>query len=369
MTEKGPERQETKNREEKKPGLRVERFQAEEVRRLLWSHGLIDTDLKPLRDGDHVIYPIKAPDSVKEIRGLEGSTGTWFFERKRSQPAPYEKIKALGEQMGLDAALLPDKWEKIGDVVCLRLPPDTPPIVAEKIGEIYCDVLGARAAVAYDIITGVYREPHAKIIWSCGGSGGVGVDEELITVHVENGIRYKLDVLHIMFSSGNIDERQRMAKIDMGGEVVVDMFAGIGYFTLPIARYTGARKVVAYEINPRAYRFLAENTRLNRVEDVVETHNLDNRQAKEGVADRVVMGYLKDTHLFLPKAMKILRPEGGVVHYHENCPEEIIPERPYRRIERAAGESGFRVVKKDIRWVKSYSPGVWHVVVDAEVRP
>lgn len=36
-----------------------------------------------------------------------------------------------------------------------------------------------------------------------------------------------------MFSSGNRSEKLRMGKLDCRDEVVVDLFAGIGYFVLP----------------------------------------------------------------------------------------------------------------------------------------
>ena len=64
--------------------------------------------------------------------------------------------------------------------------------------------------------------------------------------------------MRVMFSSGNVDERVRMSKLKIEGECVVDMFAGIGYFTLPIAKYTGAT-VQAWEKNPVAYDYLKKN--------------------------------------------------------------------------------------------------------------
>jgi len=51
--------------------------------------------------------------------------------------------------------------------------------------------------------------------------------------HKEGGVAYSLDVTKCMFSSGNTTERQRMGKLECCGETVVDLYAGIGYYTLP----------------------------------------------------------------------------------------------------------------------------------------
>lgn len=51
--------------------------------------------------------------------------------------------------------------------------------------------------------------------------------------HCENGIHYSFDATKCMFSWGNLSEKLRMAHLDCRDQVVVDLFAGIGYFVLP----------------------------------------------------------------------------------------------------------------------------------------
>ena len=51
--------------------------------------------------------------------------------------------------------------------------------------------------------------------------------------HKEGGVLYCLDVTKCMFSSGNTTVRQRMGQLDCAGATVVDLYAGIGYYTLP----------------------------------------------------------------------------------------------------------------------------------------
>jgi tRNA wybutosine-synthesizing protein 2 len=222
-----------------------------------------------------------------------------------------------------------------------------------RVAEAYAKVLGARTVVR-DLsgIHGEYRRPEVEVLY--------GSDTR--TVHREGGILYTMDVTKVMFASGNIDERERMGTIDCRGEVVVDMFAGIGYFTLPIAKKAGAKRVIACEKNPQSHAFLVENIRLNGVEDRVQTFLGDNRELPgEGFADRVVMGYVGTTRSFLPKGMSLCR-SGGMIHFHDTYNVRDLPQGPISDIERAAKGRGFEVLQ--VREVKSYAPSVSHVVVD-----
>jgi tRNA wybutosine-synthesizing protein 2 len=168
-----------------------------------------------------------------------------------------------------------------------------------------------------------------------------------------------------MFSSGNIDEKLRMAALDCRGEIVVDMFAGIGYFTLPLAVHAKASKVVACEINPVAFRYLNENVRLNGLKGVVEPVLGDNRDLPgEGFADRGVMGYVRTTAEHLGKAFALVR-KGGVIHYHDTFPLEVFPRMALDNLAKAARGRGHEV--RLVREVKSYSPGVSHMVLDVVV--
>jgi tRNA wybutosine-synthesizing protein 2 len=205
-------------------------------------------------------------------------------------------------------------------------------------------------------IKGQYREPVMEFL--------LGQNAE--TLHMENQVRFCLDAAKLMFSSGNVDERIRMALVPEPGEVVVDMFTGIGYFTLPMAVHSKPARIISHEINPLAFEYLKKNIELNDVAHVVEPVLGNCLDAEENVANRVVMGYVGTTHEYLPKAMRILRGK-GIIHYHETCPEKLMQKRPVARISQAAKEAGKKAEILNTRIVKSYSPGVNHVVVDVRI--
>ena len=253
--------------------------------------------------------------------------------------------------------LLPAGWERVGHVAILTLHPELVPRASE-VGNALLSLPGVRTvAVRTAGITGRYRRPGLEV---------VAGEPSTETLHREHGCVFKLDVAKAMFSLANLHERARVAGLVREGEVVVDLFAGVGQFTIPIARLAKPSRVYAVELNPIAFTYLEENVRLNRVGHIVVPLPGDcELVAPRGVADRVVMGILHVTHRYLPLALEVLRPSGGVMHYHESVPSRLRFERPIERIFEAAAGREVEIVGK--RVVKRYAPGVDHVVIDAKV--
>ncbi|MPM36639.1 hypothetical protein SDC9_83238 [bioreactor metagenome] len=79
------------------------------------------------------------------------------------------------------------------------------------------------------------------------------------------------------------------------------------------------------------------------------------------------MGYVETTHHYLEPAIKALKKNGGILHYHETVPENLARTRPEERIKKAAESLGKKVEVLETRRIKKYSPGVLHVVVDARI--
>jgi tRNA wybutosine-synthesizing protein 2 len=188
-----------------------------------------------------------------------------------------------------------------------------------------------------------------------------------VTVHKENSCLYKLDVQKVMFSKGNLLERARLPKLVRPGEIITDMFAGIGYFSIPLGK-SPARKIYSIELNPVAFRYLKENISLNKLSGKVIPILGDCRKAKvPEKADRIVMGYFPGTEKFLPAAFRLLKPD-GIIHYHDTFRKADLWEASERILREHSQEAGFYPIRMEKRMVKQYAPGAYHVVVDAEFR-
>jgi len=212
-------------------------------------------------------------------------------------------------------------------------------------------------------ITGEFREPQLKVV--------AGTPNTEVTV-VENGVKYSFDCSKLMFAKGNISERVRLASLVHEGETIVDMFAGLGYFTLPIAVRAKPKIVYSIELNPVAFAYLKLNLELNKVERTVQAINGDcsieaRRLAQEGIsADRVLMGYLPAPKQHVPAALEVLK-RGGALHYEGVIDAGSDGKNLFKDVQAAAQATGRTAVLEHLQVVKSYGPKKEHVVLDCRV--
>ena len=243
------------------------------------------------------------------------------------------------------------KWKKIGNILIL----DNKFIVqSDKQLKELSDKHKVKTVMKVDHIHGTKREPVIKLLY--------GEDTEKI--NKENGCLFKLDLKKVMWSKGNNNERIRIAKLVEDNETVIDMFAGIGYFSIPIGVHSNAKQVYSIEINPNSFHYLKENIKLNKINNIIPLLGDCMDITPEYSADRIIMGYVKTTHHYLKTAIDSLN-KGGVIHYHETVPEKLMDTRPINRIKEVAGDRSVEFLK--LNKVKKYSPGVFHVVCDARI--
>jgi len=264
---------------------------------------------------------------------------------------------------------VPTKWDKFGDLVLL--PPDAytaspwravdPPMLWATVAA----AIGAkRVARKAEIHPGPKRKSQVVLLYPAEGDGWV--------THTEGGTKYTWDVTQSMFCRGNVNERQRLPGLIQQGEVVVDLYAGIGYFTVPVLRTHRVHHLYACEWNPPSVVALRRNLENNGVQDrctVLPGDNQASRPHIENKADRVLLGLLPSSETGWGLGVDCLKPRGGWLHVHENLPEgeeEAKAAAIVGAIADYAARHGkqWRVSLARIVHVKTYAPHVAHVVLD-----
>lgn len=258
--------------------------------------------------------------------------------------------------------LLPRGFQTLGNVIILKLNP----VLFEKkevIAKAYLSMLPNIRGVYLNEgrIVGSFREPENIVFIA-------GVDDPIVD-HKEHDVTYRFDITKIMFSKGNVNERKYLATLVNSGEIVVDMFAGIGYFSLPVAKHSDVKRIYSIEANKVSFEYLSENIKRNNLEEKIvpiygdckeEVTKLSNSGIK---ADRVIMGVFPAPKEYIQNALLLSKKEGSIYHY-----EGVVERENYLSLFNDFHKITERENKvcelKSFRFVKSYGPNLFHTVLD-----
>jgi tRNA (guanine37-N1)-methyltransferase len=222
--------------------------------------------------------------------------------------------KILSEVLPLDELVhVHNSYDIMGDVAILRLS-----VTARKHGQIIAEtVMSVHKNVKSVLVqTGPVRGDFRlrKLEYIAG-------ENKTTTVHKESGCLFSVDVAECYFSPRLFYERMRIAKQVGKGKVVVNMFAGVGCFSIVIAKHSNVDKVYSIDINPIAVQNMQENVRLNRVYGKVIPINGDGKEVIKKrlchIADRVLMPLPEKAFEYLPYALLALKKTGGWIHYYD----------------------------------------------------
>ncbi len=317
----------------------------------------------PLEDTEREIENLRELGVYDDSRSIvrHGDTAELPVEEKPDgytvveQTDPEPRRRTLEDVVDVEDP--PSGWSTVGDVALVQLEE----FALEDRQEIARGVMeleGVDSVLDYRGIQGETRDPDIEEVYG---------DPETETTHREHGVRYRLDPSEIMFSAGNQGERRRVQETVETGERVIDMFAGVGYWTLPAA--VAGAGVTAVELNPLAAGYLREGVALNDVEDRVTVHQGDCRDVVPGLDvtgfDRVFMGYFEARERSYLEAAFTAVEDGTLLHLHDAAAETVV-DRAVEAAETVAQEHGF-AVDVETRRIKSYSEGVQHVVHDVEL--
>jgi len=277
-----------------------------------------------------------------------------FFLKEKLQPKELEKLIK--------------SYDIIGDIAVFRAPENLrpkSPIVAEAIMKTHKHV--RTVLLQAGAVSGEFR--LRKLRWIMG-------ERKTETVHREFGCDFKVDLETCYFSPRLSFERMRLARLVKPTDTVLNMFAGVGNFSILMAKHGGAQTVYSIDLNPSAFKFMRENVRLNRVQGQVIPILGDARKViterLQKAADRVVMPLPEKAYEYLDCAVRALKLEGGWIHYYD-FEHATKKENPVEKVETKVSGKLQRLCRKFTassgRVVRATGPNWYQVVLDISCKP
>jgi tRNA (guanine37-N1)-methyltransferase len=349
--------------------LRVPETSAEEALALLRKLALLNTELRLQSEKGYIHIPLLREPLTSELERIRSKlpgaklSKCEFLERQEKMIRLVDLLS--GKLPPHVLAGLPHAIDFVGDIAVAEIPPELEP---HKLA-IGAAILRAHKRVRtvlskWSPVSGVYRLRTYEII---------GGEARTRTVHKEHGCIYHVDLAKAYFSSRLSYEHLRVASLVGESETVVDMFAGIGPFSILTAKKHTKSRVYAVDMNPDAYELLRKNILANRVMGKVTPILGDARQVVNerltGVADRVIMNLPEKAVEYVDVACNALKPEGGVIHYYQfvDTPEPLDTARNgFAEVVKHSDRRLLRI--SETRIVRGIAPFKYQVVVDAEIK-
>lgn len=203
------------------------------------------------------------PEEVRNL-GLNGSHLNWEdFEMSYENWNAEDVLKAVlpADQESCTS------YSRIGHIIHVNLKSHLVPY-KRLIGDIFRDkIAGIRCVInKIQTIENTYRNFQLELL-----SG-----EEDYHVEVkENGISFEFDFSKVYWNPRLSTEHERVIKMLNRGDVLYDVFAGVGPFSVPVARRKAY--VLANDLNPSSFQWLQHNAKKNKCGEYLKTFNKDGR--------------------------------------------------------------------------------------------
>jgi tRNA (guanine37-N1)-methyltransferase len=253
---------------------------------------------------------------------------------------------------------LPTSYDVIGSICLIKIP--------ETLNQ-YSKIIGRALLNANTNLRTVVRDNGVKGDLRIREFDIIAGEKKTETLHKEYGIKLMLDISNVYFSPRLSKEHYRISKLVKPKEIVLDMFAGIGPFSIMISKYSKAREIYSIDINKKAIEYLIKNIDLNKVVNIFplegDAQILINKIPK---VDRIIMNLPTEAHKFLKIAISKLK-DTGIIHYHKMIKISELDEQK-KWIKSKISDFGFEIT--DIQEINlgSFSPKINHFCFDLELK-
>jgi len=252
-------------------------------------------------------------------------------------------------------------FDQIGEIIIVRIP-DSLLSKKEIIGNALLDQVKIVRSVYYQAsaVEGNFRTRDLAILAG---------EDNTETEYKEFGCRFRVDVKNAFFSPRLSTERERIANLIQNGEVMTNMFAGIGMFSIMAAK---KKKCTVYslDINPVASKLCETNVGLNKLAGEVISINGDasgiiNNQLVNK-SDRTLMLLPERSDEFLESAINTTK-DGGIIHYYSHIHADKKTDAGKLSEEHYLDVTPVKSEILDSKIVRPVGPRYYQTVVDVKI--
>ncbi|KKL55484.1 hypothetical protein LCGC14_2254940 [marine sediment metagenome] len=341
---------------------------------------IINQKYKILYENEYILFPLVDDQDLPEFLSdfIEKNFNFKLIYRKGIQNLNFkhrslqEALKSKIPERYLDS--IPQSYDIIGDIAILEFDASS---LINSVERIICKKIIANAIIDVNKnVRSVFeKKSEIKGNYRLRELAFLAGENKSETIHKENDCIFKLDVKETYFSPRLVFERRRISTFNMNeNEVIIDMFSGVGPFSIQIANINNVI-IYAFDINPCAYQYLKENIELNKLKGKITPHNInikDLTDPKNHIgkilhhkADRLIMNLPEKALDFINTACYLMKKSGGILHFYHFSEKPNPIERVKELLKIKLEILNWNIEKiLNSKVVKSYSPKKDLIVLD-----
>ncbi len=332
-------------------GMKTLKKHAESTRKQLLKAHLLDTKLKPIKNSDHIIFPLK--HTRLNQHHYHGTLVTTQFHIRPKKTHSYKELIHLPQHLEHN---LPTSYDIIGDILLIKIPQalqEHERNIGEALLQSHSHI---KTVCKIHPVSGEYR---TRTIKHLAGK------QNTHTIHKEYGLKILVDVEKTYFSPRLANERKRITQLVKPGETILDMFTGVAPFSIMIAKHAHPHIIYSIDNNPKAIALAQKNITTNNVLDkitLIHSNIQDLNHPIDKNIDRIIMNLPFSAYQFFPLALTYAT-KPCAIHYYDILPENKIPEK-ITKLKNLAEQYHAILTSFTVTKIKTYASHEFYIALD-----
>lgn len=370
----------------KQPHLKIKKENAQTfiqyIKKKLKGSSILTDKFEVVRQGNFVLFPLnkEIPDYKTIKTQLVEDLNCKIINIKAKKNLDYTPRSLEDALDGKIPAslidLVPKSYDIIGNIAIVELDQFNAHNNVENIKK---KIAKAIIAVNHNIETVYEKGSEIEGKFRLRKLNFIAGRKDPITIHKENNCAFKLNIQETFFSPRLNYERERVSTADIElGECIADLFSGVGPFSIQIAHLNKV-KIFAFDVNPKAIKYLRENITLNKLKGSITPFNTNIKELLKSsdsvgntlkhTIDRIIMNLPSRSLDFVDVIAHLAKKDGAVIHNYQFCAKPQPIQKAIKNLKKSLNSNDLRLQKiRQARIVKSYSPKEDMVGIDALIK-